>query len=128
MKKFIQKQSLKISALTTIAMLSGAADASAGNNFSKVAANVATSAASLPGLISGVAYMLGILLAVLGILKIKDHVENPGQTPLQHGVIRLVAGGGLFALPIVTESMFETIGDGTVSKVALVNKVKLGLQ
>jgi hypothetical protein len=69
------------------------------------------SIATIPGLISGVSYMMGILLGVLGILKIKDHVENPGQTPLQQGAIRLAAGGGLFALPIVYEAMRTTIGN-----------------
>ena len=74
--------------------------------------------------------MLGTLLAVLGVLKIKDHVENPGQTPLQHGVIRLAAGGGLFALPIITESM-TTLLDGdtgaTGAQTAKVSVVEFGV-
>lgn len=106
MKKFIQKQSLKVSALVVLGMLAGAEDAVAGQKtFNEVGGNIIGGIEQLPGLVTGVSYMLGILLAVLGVLKIKDHVENPGQTPLQHGIIRLAAGGGLFALPIVTESM-----------------------
>lgn len=67
-------------------------------NFSDIARNITTSIEELPGLISGVAYnMMGLLLAVLGIMKIKDHVENPGNTPLKDGTIRLLAGGALFA-------------------------------
>ena len=118
MIKFIKNQSLKVSALVVISTLSGVdstfAATGTGKDFSAIAGNISGSIASLPGLVSGVAYMLGTLLGVLGILKIKDHVENPTQTPLQHGAIRLVAGGGLFALPIIFEAMRETVGsDGT---------------
>jgi len=45
-------------------------------------------------------------------LKIKDHVENPSQTPLQHGAIRLLAGGGLLALPVIFAAMEGSIGTG----------------
>jgi len=80
------------------------------NNFSSIAKNITTSVSSVPGLLTGLAYMFGILIGVLGILKIKDHVENPQQTPLKDGAVRLAAGGGLFALPIIYEAMIETIG------------------
>ena len=85
-------------------------DAQAGANFSDIARNINDSIEELPGLISSVSYMIGLLLGVLGILKIKDHVENPTQTPLKEGAIRLAAGGALFGLPIVFEAMSETIG------------------
>lgn len=87
------------------------------NNFSSIADNIAGSVQSLPGLLTAVAYLFGIILGVLGVLKIKDHVENPQQTPLKDGAIRLAAGGALFALPILFEAMFETIGDGTQKEV-----------
>ena len=112
MIKFIKNQSLKFSAIVTISVLGGAENSFAATNFSTISTNVSTSIASLPGLLAGVSYMIGILLGVLGILKIKDHVENPTQTPLQRGAIRLVAGGGLFALPIVFEAMQGTIDNG----------------
>lgn len=94
-------------ALTVGTMASSSAHAA--NNFGSIAQNINTSIASLPGLLTGLAYMFGILLGVLGIMKIKDHVENPTQTPLKDGAIRLAAGGALFALPIVFEAMFETL-------------------
>ena len=129
MKKFIQKQSLKVSALVVIGMMSGAEDASAigagnGGTFNEIGADLVGGISSLPGLVTGVSYMLGTLLGVLGILKIKDHVENPGQTPLQHGVIRLAAGGGLFALPIVTESMTSLLDGDAGATGAVTAKVK----
>ena len=120
MKK-IKQRMLLASAATFIGMVSGVEQSFAGGggkDFKDIVTNMETSISSIPGLISGVSYMMGILLGVLGILKIKDHVENPGQTPLQQGAIRLAAGGGLFALPIVYEAMQNTIGDQGASVVA----------
>jgi hypothetical protein len=97
--------------------------APAGNNFSTIAQNVSTSITNLPGLLTGLSYMFGIMLGVLGILKIKDHVENPQQTPLKDGAIRLAAGGGLFALPMVYDAMKSTIGTGTGVTAATLNAV-----
>lgn len=84
------------------------------NNFSNIAENIAASIEQLPGLLSALAYMFGLLLGVLGVMKVKDHVENPANTPLKDGAIRMAAGGALFALPIVYESMLNTIGVTTV--------------
>lgn len=112
MKK-IKTKMMTAGAATFIGLVSGVESASAstgGQGFNEILENMEGSISGIPGLISGISYMMGILLGVLGILKIKDHVENPGQTPLQQGAIRLAAGGGLFALPIVYEAMQTTIG------------------
>lgn len=101
-------------AMTAGAIASSATSAHAANNFSNIAQNITTSIASIPGLLTALAYLFGILLGVLGILKIKDHVENPTQTPLKDGAIRLAAGGALFALPIIFEAMSETLDSGGV--------------
>jgi hypothetical protein len=111
MIKLINRKTLHMSAAFMAGFLTTIGDAHADNNFSNIAGNISDSISKLPGLLSGVSYMFGILLGVLGILKIKDHVENPSQNPLKDGAIRLAAGGGLFALPIVYEAMKATIGD-----------------
>ena len=121
-------------AAITVGMLTaqaGSAQAAAGgggatNNFGSIAYNINQSISSLPGLVSSIAYLFGVLLAVLGILKIKDHVENPTQTPLKEGAIRLASGGALFGLPIVIESMFETIGEGAGASTAVLQSVSFG--
>lgn len=119
MTKIFRKKMMIASAATFIGLMSGVEQAFAtGKGFNKIVDNMETSISGIPGLISGVSYMMGILLGVLGILKIKDHVENPSQAPLQQGAIRLAAGGGLFALPIVYEAMQQTIGDNTGATVA----------
>lgn len=113
MMNILKKKGLQVSAAVFAGLVSGVENAHA-NDFSTISTNITESISSLPGLLTGVSYMMGILLGVLGILKIKDHVENPGNVKLQDGTIRLAAGGGLFALPIVYEAMQNTIGsDGS---------------
>ncbi len=84
-----------------------------GVNFGTIARNINDSISELPGLLTSVSYLMGILLGVLGIMKVKDHVENPSQTPMKEGAVRLVAGGALFGLPIIFEAMSNTIGVST---------------
>ncbi len=105
-----------------------ATDGGGGNNFGDISRNVTESIADVPGLISALSYLFGILLGVLGIMKIKDHVENPTNTPLKDGAIRLAAGGALLALPIVFEAMFETVGQGEAVAPATLNRVEFNVQ
>lgn len=91
------------------------AQTATGNNFSSIARNITESVEELPGLVTTLSYLIGLLMGTLGVLKIKDHVENPTQTPMKEGAIRLAAGGALFGLPIVFESMLNTIGTTGVS-------------
>ena len=99
--------------LTAGAIVSTAQKAEAANNFGNIAQNINGSISLLPSLISSLAYLFGVLLAVLGVMKLKDHVENPSQTPLKDAAIRLLCGGALFSLPIILEAMTSTIDDGT---------------
>lgn len=126
----IKKSYYAMGAALTLGMLSSTqahAAAATGNNFGSIASNITTSIASLPGLLTALSYMFGILLGVLGIMKIKDHVENPSQTPLKDGAIRLAAGGALFALPIIYEAMFQTVGSGANASAASLNAVSFNV-
>lgn len=131
--KIMRKKMMVAAASIFIGMVSGVEQSQAqavggtgGNDFNTIIGHMEDSISGVPGLITGVSYMMGILLGVLGILKIKDHVENPGNAPLQQGAIRLAAGGGLFALPIVYEAMKNTIGDGEGVDVPKVNAIDFG--
>lgn len=101
---------------------------SAGNNFSSIARNITQSIEELPGLVTGVSYLVGMLMGVVGVMKLKDHVENPTQTPMKDGAVRLAAGGALFGLPIVFESMLNTIGtNGVAVSPAQLNRVEFSV-
>lgn len=81
-----------------------------------VSENIVASGALLPGFIAGLSYLLGLLFAVQGVLKLKDHVENPGQgsgqTPIRTPMIRLFIGGAFFSLPIVTQTLYNSFTGG----------------
>lgn len=125
MTNLMRNKSLQMSAAFVAGYMMTTAPAYAGNNnFSSIASNIVASIANLPSLLSALSYMFGIMLGVLGIMKIKDHVENPGQTPLKDGAIRLAAGGALLALPIIFESMFNTIGVGAGASTASVTSIE----
>lgn len=127
MKK-LNKNLIRVQAGVIAAMLVGAQQAHA-NTFSDIAENITNSISQVPGMLTGLAYMMGLLLGVLGVLKVKDHVENPGQTPLKDGAIRMASGGALFALPIVYESMQNTIGDTSAFVApAELNRVTFGVR
>lgn len=128
MFSIISKKILSVQAAVAVGVMFCAKDAMAagGQNFSDIASNIGDSIAELPGLISGMAYLVGLLMGALGIMKIKDHVENPTQTPMKDGAVRLAAGGALFGLPIVFESMLNTIGTtGTAISPAALNAVSV---
>ena len=129
MVKLLKRKYLSAGAAFMMGALAASTPAHA-NNFGSIANNITTSIADLPGLLTALSYMFGILLGVLGIMKIKDHVENPSQTPLKDGAIRLAAGGALFALPIIFEAMSETVdagGAGANAQAAQMNKVSFNV-
>lgn len=127
----------KFGAAITVGMLMASSTAhaqaiggSGGSTFSTIAANITESIESIPGLLTAVSYLMGLLLGVLGVLKIKDHVENPSNAKLSEGAIRLAAGGALFALPILFDAMFNTIdaGVGGDTEAATLNAVEFNVQ
>lgn len=128
--KRIHKHLLTAQAAVIVGITSGVQAAHAAPvNFGTIAANIVDSIEELPGLLSGIAYLFGLLLGVLGVLKVKDHVENPSQTPLKDGAIRMAAGGALFALPMIYESMSNTIGSTTQTvSAAKLSPVTFGLR
>lgn len=122
------KKILTIQAGAIVAFIAGVGQAKA-NNFGNIANNIVDSIEELPGLLTGIAYMIGLMMGVLGVLKVKDHVENPSQTPLKDGAVRMAAGGALFALPIVFEAMQNTIGTtGSFIEPAEVTRIKFNLR
>ncbi len=113
----------KLAAVLTVGALAGSGAAQANSDFSKVSENIIKSSSDLPNLISTVAYIGGIGLGVAGVFKLKAHVDNPGNAPMKDGLVRLGAGGGLLALPFMTEAMTNTISGGSSGKADL-NKLK----
>lgn len=98
---------------TTVALLSSSSDALAsGTGFQNITQGIASSANNVPKLLGIVAYIGGIGLGIAGALKLKGHVDNPGQVALKDGLARLGIGGCLLALPTLLEAMSTAVGTG----------------
>lgn len=82
-----------------------------------VMCNVVLSSDLLPGLISAISYMLGMMLSVIAVIKLKDHVLNPDRSPLSDSIKRFVAGGLFFSLPTVSSAV-KTLLVGSNGEVA----------
>lgn len=102
----------KLAAALTAGVLASAGTAQASDtNFTDVTGKIVESSSELPNLISTVAYIGGIGLGVAGVFKLKQHVDNPGQTPMKDGLVRMGASGGLLTLPYLTEAMAGSVGE-----------------
>ncbi len=66
-----------------------------------VICNAMLNSTAFPTFMNAVAYLLGLVLGLWGILKIRDHVIEPSKTALSEGVMRLIAGGAFFSLPYI---------------------------
>ena len=115
----LNKKLNRLTAYTSASLVTGlmaSKDAHAagggGNSFTTISKTITEQIGGLPGFITAISYIMGVMFAVLGILKIKDHVENPSNTPLKEGAIRLAVGGGLFTVPLITEAMQNLVGTG----------------
>lgn len=82
--------------------------ATVGASLGEAICNVVISVDTVPGLFSGLSYVIGIILGAFGIAKIYEHVQNPHQTPVWDGLKRFAAGGAMFSLPIVLEAVQRT--------------------
>ena len=98
------------------------------NSFSQIFERIAVSFGGITGLISMFAYLTGVIFAIAGILKIKDHVEQPDKTDLKAGAMRLVAGGALFAMPYVMALMQASIGEGGSVSAPQINAAGFGIK
>lgn len=81
----------------------------AGNTLGSVISNTIESSSDIPGLLSGLSYLFGIVLGFMAIMKLKDHVESPNQTPIWDPLKRFLAGGAFLALPSMVSAVVRTV-------------------
>ena len=73
--------------------------AGSGLEVNEVVDRLVESLSNTPALISAIAYVFALFLAITGVLKVKEHVVMPQQTPITGGLGRLFIAGALFSLP-----------------------------
>ncbi|MEM6780455.1 MAG: hypothetical protein AAF569_01170 [Pseudomonadota bacterium] len=83
-----------------------------GNGLGGVICNTVYSNELVPFLFSGLSYLMGIILGIWGIMKLRQHVEDPRSVEIWDPMKRFIAGGAFFALPMVMEVVFNTVALG----------------
>lgn len=121
------KMTHRLAAAVTVGMVAGAStSAHATASFvdaGDLVNNLVASSAGFVQLINLFGYIGGSGLAVAGIFKLKQHVDNPGQTPMKDGVMRLAAGGALLSLPFMVNVMQGSIGQGQSNQAIAASKI-----
>ena len=108
----------KLAAAATLGMIAGNADAaSAATTFRDMSNNMIAASGGFNNLISVVCWIGGAGLGVAGIFKLKNHVDNPDQTPMKDGLVRLGCGGALLAFPFIQQAMQGSISNGSMQKI-----------
>ena len=116
------KISHKLAAVATMGAILGAStDVMAAKTFKDMSSNIVTATSGFQSLISTVCWLGGAGLGVAGIFKLKQHVDNPGQTPMKDGLVRLGAGGGLLAFPFIQQAMQGSISNDVLDGIAAVD-------
>ena len=115
MKNFVSKLGMRTSAFIAAGLVSVVATEAHAQNIVSMVGATGDQVASFPKLISAACYVGGAAFVGTGVMKVKQHVDNPGQTPLREGLVRLGAGGVLVAAPALTSVMTTSSGVGTGS-------------
>ncbi|MBI1215648.1 MAG: hypothetical protein GC185_07510 [Alphaproteobacteria bacterium] len=115
------KLSHKLAAIATMGVIAGSnAGAYAGTalTFRDMSNHIITATSNFTGLISTVCYLGGGGLGVAGIFKLKQHVDNPNNTPLKDGLVRIGCGGGLLSFPFIEAAMQGSISNSSLNGIS----------
>ena len=73
---------------------------------------------NIPTFINIICYIFGVALVALGIVKLKQHIEQPSNNPLKDGIARVAFGALLLALPFVLQLVLKTMTGQTAGGTA----------
>lgn len=110
MIKFLNKHTQKMSAAMVTGMVMGSmgqvlAAGGTGDNFNSYTSGLSSQVTGMPNVVSYISYLGGFALAALGVVGLKNHVENPANEPMKNGLAKLGFGGMLMALPSVVAAI-----------------------
>lgn len=106
--RVIMKKLLGIAAVAAIAVLVADPALADEKQLSDMLLNTQRNLGSVPNFINWVSYIIGVALGVAGVSKLKQHVDNPGQTSIKDGLGRLAASGLFISLPFVLQTIRNT--------------------
>ncbi|MCS5708316.1 type IV secretion protein IcmD [Candidatus Berkiella cookevillensis] len=90
-------------------LATGSALAYGGQTLGDVAGNITKSMSGLARLITAISYVAGVGFAMMGMLKLKAHKDQPAQVPLGQPIMLLVIAVGLIFLPNLINTGGSTI-------------------
>lgn len=110
------KYLLSTAVLAVLAVLAvEPAFAQTSDQLSSSLANVGRNIKDTPILINYASYIIGTALGVTGVVKLKEHVDNPGNKPIKDGLGRVAAAAMFISLPSVLRMARGTTDMGTDS-------------
>jgi len=113
-KSAVRVRMLATSALLGAVFVMSTAGIAEANDLKSYSTTVSGKTNIITDIVSYVSYLGGAILSALGVVDMKKHVENPGQTPLKNGLAKLGFGGVLLALPFLSGVMADTMaGSGS---------------
>ena len=70
---------------------------------------------SLTDLIGAASFIVGLVFGASGLMKFKQHSENPQGTPISHAMVRILVAGALISLPSILGTSVGTLFSGSVN-------------
>lgn len=113
-KQFQDRALLAAHALWMSLLMSSAAQAQV-RDLGEIADDLTTQVSQLSTLVSVVSFVLGVAIAIAGLMKFRAHSQNPNDpsNKISTAFVLIFAGAGLVAIPSVLGSGVATIfGDG----------------
>lgn len=107
-KTLNNKMTMLMAASTVAVMTSGQAQAGV-TDLDSLTKQVGEQTGNIPTFINIICYIFGVALVALGIVKLKQHIEQPTQAPLKDGIARVAFGALLLALPFVLGLVLKTM-------------------
>ena len=99
-----------------------AIDSTTSATVADVANGISGQVLSMKEILSYMSYIFGVVLGIKGILKLKDHAEDP-RNKLITPIMFLLAAGIMISLPL-----YISIGQGTLGFSSTVNSSPSGVQ
>jgi len=110
---------LLMSALLAILLsLVLAHDAAASGGIAGMGLQLQQQIGSLTALIGAASFIVGLVFGASGLMKFKQHSENPQGTPISHAMVRILVAGALISLPSILGTSIGTLFGGATNTTA----------
>lgn len=96
--------------------------AQAAANIGTVMTTVTTNTGTIPTLLTSLSYITGIGFTIMGLIKMRDYVDNPSQNFMKDALARLGIGAALILLPFAIQVAAGSVGaaaSATISRPSL---------